>query len=148
MAQPGGKEESANPMWKLSGLGMEFAAGIIGMAGLGWAIDRWAIKSGGNTALLVCAGIGIIGGGYNFIRRALILNKEAARAYKAAHPRKDPSRAAAAQESMFKRTEGEILEEDDDDTLTKLWSEPEDDSDGPAGPAGSDDADGPAAGTR
>lgn len=118
-------------MWKLSGLGMEFAAGIIGMAGLGWAIDRWVLKSGGHTALLICAGIGIVGGGYNFIRRALALNKEAARAYKAAHPHGPSRRTAGVQESMFDRTEGEILEEDDDDTLTKLWSEPADDADGP-----------------
>lgn len=123
MASAGGKDGSANPMWKLSGLGMEFAAGIIGMAGLGWAIDRWMLKSGGHTALLICAGIGIVGGGYNFIRRALALNKEAARAYKAAHPSGPAKRAGATQESMFGRTEGEILEEDDDDTLTKLWSD-------------------------
>lgn len=123
MAQPASRNASANPMWKLSGLGMEFAAGIIGMAGLGWAIDKWALKSGGHTALLICAGIGIVGGGYNFIRRALALNKEAAAAYKAAHPHGPAKRAGVAQESMFNRTEGEILEEDDDDTLTKLWTD-------------------------
>jgi hypothetical protein len=116
-------------MWKLSGLGMEFAAGIIGMAGLGWAIDHWVLKSGGNKALLICAGIGIIGGGYNFIRRAMALNKEAARAYKAAHPHGSPKRAADPRETMFQRTEGEVLEEDDDDTLTKLWSDVPDDPD-------------------
>jgi F0F1-type ATP synthase assembly protein I len=127
MAQPASNKASANPMWKLSGLGMEFAAGIIGMAGLGWAIDTWLLKSGGHAGLLVCAGVGIIGGGYNFIRRALALNKEAAAAYKAAHPHGSPKRAAVAQDSMFNRTEGEILEEDDDDTLTKLWSDVDND---------------------
>lgn len=127
MAVSGSEKASANPAWKLSGLGMEFAAGIIGMAGLGWAIDTWAVKNGGHTALLICAGVGIIGGGYNFIRRALALNKEAARAYKAAHPHGASKRSGGMQESMFNRTEGEILEEDDDDTLTKLWSDVDND---------------------
>ena len=56
-------------------IGMELAGGIVGLTLLGWWIDSrygtapvWAI---------VGAALGIIGGGYNFIRKALALSKQA-----------------------------------------------------------------------
>ena len=71
----------ANPLWALSGLGAELFGGIAGMGLLGWAIDRFVVGSG-TTWLLVCLIVGIIGGGANFIRQALALNRKAAAEYK------------------------------------------------------------------
>jgi F0F1-type ATP synthase assembly protein I len=60
-------------MMRVAGIVGEFSAAIIGGFVLGWLIDRWAGTSPRWTAIL--AGVGIVGGGYNFIRRAMALNK-------------------------------------------------------------------------
>lgn len=75
------KNSLANPLWALSGLGAELFGGIAGMGLLGWVIDRYVVGSG-TTWLLVCLVVGIIGGGANFIRQALALNRKAAAEYK------------------------------------------------------------------
>src|SRR5438128_1402864 len=66
---------------RLAGLGVELAAAVVGGSLLGYWIDR---RFG--TAplwLLICAGIGVIGGLYNLIRQALketgSVNRNAAR---------------------------------------------------------------------
>ncbi len=70
-----------NPLWAISGLGVEFFAAIAGMGLIGWAIDRFIVGSG-NSALLICLVIGILAGGSNFIRQALALNRKAAADYR------------------------------------------------------------------
>lgn len=60
-------------MLRVGGIVGEFSAAILGAVLLGWLIDRWAGTSPRWTAIL--AGVGILGGGYNFIRRALALNR-------------------------------------------------------------------------
>lgn len=83
----------ANPLWALSGLGFELFGAIAGMGFLGWAVDRYIIGSG-STALMVGLLIGILGGGSNFIRKALALNRRAVADYRRAAGRK-PSIASA-----------------------------------------------------
>jgi len=52
----------------LAGLGIELAAAVIGLTGVGWLIDQklqtepWAV--------LIGASIGFVGGMYNFVRSA------------------------------------------------------------------------------
>ena len=54
---------------RFSGLGIEFAASVVGLTLLGYWIDgRFDTKPWG---LLVGAGIGLVGGMYNMIRDAL-----------------------------------------------------------------------------
>lgn len=82
----------SNPLWAISGLGAELFGAIAGMGVLGWLIDRFVVGSG-QTWLFVGLAIGIIGGGYNFIRQALHLNRKAAAEYKQG-ARSRPARAA------------------------------------------------------
>jgi F0F1-type ATP synthase assembly protein I len=63
-------------------LGFELAASIAGGALLGWWIDRRFETA--PKALLVCAGIGILGGLYNLIRVGLAASREADRERRAA----------------------------------------------------------------
>lgn len=82
------EEEQNRSLWAASGLGLELAGSIGGMAALGWAIDR-----GAGTApmwLFICLGVGVIGGGYNFIRKALALNRKASEAYRQSRVGKGP----------------------------------------------------------
>ena len=65
-------------------MGMEFAAGIVGMGLLGWLIDRWLDSA--PIGVLIGAGLGIVGGGYNFIRQAQAMNRKAAEQYRRDHP--------------------------------------------------------------
>lgn len=68
------KDSSA--LWRVSGLGMELTASIGGMVLLGWLIDTWA--GTGHRWMLILGIVGLIGGGYNFIRGALKFQKQAA----------------------------------------------------------------------
>ena len=65
-------------------MGAELAASIVGMVLIGWLIDRWL----GTTpiAVLVGAGMGFVGGGYNFWKSAQKMNREAAARYKRSRP--------------------------------------------------------------
>lgn len=49
--------------------GIELAAGVLGGCGIGWWVDRQLDSS--PVALLIGAGIGIIGGLYNLVRDAV-----------------------------------------------------------------------------
>lgn len=65
-------------------LGTEFAFSIIGAAAFGALLDWWLKSS--PVVLLIMLGAGFIGGGYNFLRRAVALNREGVAAFRAAHP--------------------------------------------------------------
>ena len=54
---------------RLAGVGVEFAAAVAGLSLLGYWIDRHF--GTGPWALLLGAGLGIVGGTYNLIRDAL-----------------------------------------------------------------------------
>lgn len=54
-------------------MGLELAGAIIGLALVGLWIDHRFET--GPKGVLICASVGIVGGFYNFIRRALELSK-------------------------------------------------------------------------
>ncbi len=61
---------------RLSGLGFEFGSAVIGFTLIGyWVGGYYASPKGG---VLIGAGLGILGGGYNLIRRSLTEVKRAA----------------------------------------------------------------------
>jgi hypothetical protein len=70
---PGGKQD--RPTWlRYSGMGLEFAAAVAGFVLIGYWIGR---HYGNETrGVLIGAVLGLIGGGYNFIRSALQLTRE------------------------------------------------------------------------
>jgi len=70
--------------WRLSGMGLEFVSTIAGMALAGWLIDRWAQTSPRWTIVGVV--LGLVGGGYNFMRQAVQAGRAAEREYRRAHP--------------------------------------------------------------
>lgn len=76
-------DAESSALWRASGMGTEFAASIVGMALIGWLIDRWRGTAPWGVGIGV--GLGIIGGGLNFFRAAMRLNRDAAARYKAAH---------------------------------------------------------------
>ncbi|MFQ5591121.1 MAG: AtpZ/AtpI family protein [Phycisphaerae bacterium] len=64
------RNDKAPPRWiRYSGLGLEFAAAVVGFTAVGYWID-WHYKSA-PKGVLIGAGLGIIGGGYNFLRASL-----------------------------------------------------------------------------
>ena len=84
--RPDTKESSrqSSQLVRLSGMGTELAAAIIGMTLLGYLIDRWA----GTLPWGVMGGaaVGILGGGYNFIRQARQVSRQAAEDFKRRYP--------------------------------------------------------------
>lgn len=70
---PGSKKD--RPAWiRYSGIGVEFAAAVVGLTLIGyWVGRRYDHGAGG---LLTGAVLGIIGGGYNLIRRSLAAVRE------------------------------------------------------------------------
>jgi F0F1-type ATP synthase assembly protein I len=55
-------------------MGTEFAGALCGLTLLGYWIDRH--YETGIKATLICSGVGLVGGMYNFIRQAVALSKE------------------------------------------------------------------------
>lgn len=84
MPMPPPNPSESSRLWRLSGMGSELAFGVIGMALLGFLLDRWMKST--PWIMLVGALLGLIGGGYNFIRRALAENKAAAEQWREDHP--------------------------------------------------------------
>jgi hypothetical protein len=111
--------DDANKLWRTSTLGVELAAAIIGMTLGGYLIDAWLKTS--PIGLFVGLALGFVGGGTNFIRRALAASRSESKAFSDAHPhglpkpprpRAEPGKTA---ESMFGRTVIEDDEEEDGD---------------------------------
>lgn len=117
MARNSGKSGDSTKLWRISGMGLELVGAIIGMAALGWFIDRGLSSS--PKATIACLIIGIIGGGYNFIREALKISRAESAAYKAAHrdrPRSTGDNPRHADGDWFERTG---FEEEDRDARSK-----------------------------
>ncbi|MEQ9616582.1 MAG: AtpZ/AtpI family protein [Phycisphaerales bacterium] len=74
------KKEERSQLYRLSGIGMEFASAIIGMLVLGLIIDYFA--GTGQRWTVICLIIGIVGGMTNLIRAGYKLNRDAQRDYR------------------------------------------------------------------
>lgn len=74
-AAPVRKEQDpyTRDMMRVAGMVTEFSASILGCIGLGWLIDRWVMT--GTRWTLILGIVGIVGAGYNFVRRAMALNR-------------------------------------------------------------------------
>jgi len=105
------KQDDAFNPWKLAGMGTELLGAIIGPGLLGYLIDRWAGTLPRWT--LILAGVGIIGGGYNFVRQAMALNRQAAAAWRSRpHPDSGPQGAQPTSAGMFESREATELPDD------------------------------------
>ncbi|MBI4717748.1 MAG: AtpZ/AtpI family protein [Planctomycetes bacterium] len=73
---PGGDKQ--RPVWlRFSGIGIEFAAAVIGCSLVGYWVDRhYGCRPWG---VVVGAGVGLIGGTYNFVRESMSAFKQAQR---------------------------------------------------------------------
>lgn len=71
-------ERNDRPAWlRLSGMGFEFAAAIVGFVLVGYWVDRH--YGSAPKGVLIGAALGIIGGGYNMLRTALQASRQANR---------------------------------------------------------------------
>ena len=66
-------------LWRVSGLGFELVAAVVGFGLIGWFTDRWQGTAPRFT--LIGLGLGVVGGGYNFVRSALVMSRAAAAEY-------------------------------------------------------------------
>ncbi len=84
MPEDSGKRSN---LYRLSGIGFEFGSAVIGFTLVGyWIGSHYAHEQAG---VLIGAGLGIVGGGYNLIRQALTETKRAANEQKAQGDRHD-----------------------------------------------------------
>lgn len=70
-------------LWRASGMGAEFTAGIVGMLALGWLVDEGLDTK--PWGMIIGAAMGIVGGGYNFFRQAQKMNRDASEAFRRDH---------------------------------------------------------------
>ncbi len=77
-------DRQSSQLVRISGMGTELAGSIIGMTLLGYLIDHFA----GTLPWGVIGGavVGILGGGYNFLRHATKISRDAAADFKKRHP--------------------------------------------------------------
>lgn len=82
--KPSDNSKQTSQLVRISGMGTELAAAIIGMTLIGYLIDRF----GGTSpwGVLGGAAVGILGGGYNFIKQARKISRDAAEDFKRRHP--------------------------------------------------------------
>ncbi len=82
--QDDSENEESSQLYRLSGMGIELTASVVGMTLIGWLLD-WLC--GTKPWLLVSfAVLGIIGGTYNFIKAAVRENRASQARWQRAHP--------------------------------------------------------------
>jgi F0F1-type ATP synthase assembly protein I len=57
------------------GTALNFVYGFIGFLILGWAAQKWVWPGAAPWPLLIGIGVGLIGGGYRFVRDAMAMNR-------------------------------------------------------------------------
>lgn len=77
---PQSREDQTRELWRLSGLGLEFAGVIGGMIAIGWLLDRWLNTS--PAFVIVGAVFGLIGGSIRFVREAMAASRRSSEASK------------------------------------------------------------------
>jgi len=75
-------------------MAFELLGAIFLFTAIGWGLD-YALKSG-HRWTLVGAIVGIVAGGYQFIRKAIALNKRELEKYRREHASRQPTESAAA----------------------------------------------------
>jgi len=73
----------SNP-WKMAHMGLEFAGAALLLGAIGWYIDYTfsTFPVGAITGLI----LGLVGGGYRFLRMAILASRENMRQYRRVHP--------------------------------------------------------------
>lgn len=74
----GGGSGSLDGLMKMGGVSLNFAYSVAGLAALGWLVDYLAKTF--PIGLLSGAGLGVIVGGWRFVREATAMNRKQARA--------------------------------------------------------------------
>lgn len=80
--RPGDDQQAK--LWRISGMGIELVGAIAGMTLGGYLLDTWWNTS--PIGLLTGLVLGFVGGGYNFIRRALAESKQETERFRREHP--------------------------------------------------------------
>ena len=80
----GGGEADRSRLWNIAGMGGELTGAIVGMLLMGWLADH--LMKTAPTLTIAGGLIGLVGGGYNFLRRAMALNREEVAKLRRAHP--------------------------------------------------------------
>ncbi|HVZ93135.1 MAG TPA: AtpZ/AtpI family protein [Phycisphaerales bacterium] len=119
-SKPGKQKDDASALWRVSGLGIELAGAIVGMVLIGWALDTWLKTS--PRWMLICGGVGILGGGYNFIRSAMKLNRQAISRYRSTAR---PKPVAIEEDTAPDREQIERRLREFERELKKMGAEPE-----------------------
>ncbi|HNQ22887.1 MAG TPA: AtpZ/AtpI family protein [Phycisphaerae bacterium] len=70
-----GESRKGWPWLRFSGLGVEFAAAVLGFTLVGYWIDRH--YGCGPWGVVIGVALGLIGGMYNLVRQALVASREA-----------------------------------------------------------------------
>ena len=58
------------------GIGLNFVYGVVGFSLLGWALEKWVWPSASPWILLSAIFIGLVGGGYRFVKEAIDAGKK------------------------------------------------------------------------
>jgi len=145
----GGGESPYQILWRSSTLGLELVGAILVMGFIGWLVDGWLGTE--PVGMLVGGAVGIVGGGYRFIRDAKSFAAAASQMDASVRRGRggggggDAGRAGARGDGgMFSRESHEILPEDyeaADEALERALKEMEDGgggSDGGGGEGGPD----------
>ena len=70
---PNGPDPDASNLWRLAGLGIQFAATVALFAWLGYTIDRW--QNWNNVALITLSLLALVGNLWLLIKESNRLNK-------------------------------------------------------------------------
>ncbi|HRJ49066.1 MAG: AtpZ/AtpI family protein [Phycisphaeraceae bacterium] len=72
---PGGRGGGAANQARAWAIGLNFVYGVIGFSLIGWAVQRWIWPSAAPWPLLVGLFLGLIGGGFRFIKDAMSIGR-------------------------------------------------------------------------
>ena len=108
----GGGESPYQILWRSSTLGLELVGAILVMGFIGWLVDGWLGTE--PVGMLIGGAVGIVGGGYRFIRDAKQFADAASRMDASARVGRGGGerRGGGGDGGMFERESHEILPED------------------------------------
>lgn len=80
----GRNDRQTSQLWRLSGMGSELVITILALALVGHLIDRWLGSR--PWGLVIGLTVGLLLGGYNFLKQATSVSRKAAADFRAEHP--------------------------------------------------------------